>query len=266
MAKRKSKTPKWAKITFWFLLVIAIVIASYLNKKFFRHAYRYFTYHYNKTASKPSDFPDGYELHGIDISHFQDVIEWNKLRAINTRGDTIRFQFVYIKATQGILLEDNMFDENWEEAKDHNITRGAYHYFLPDRDPQVQALNFIANVKLEHGDLPPAVDIEEDKGKSKPEIVTALKEFIAAIEGHYKVKPVIYSNINFIEDYLADDFKDYSFWVSHYDQPSLDIEDDSLTWVFWQHSNKSDLLGINGNTDVDVFNGTKQQFDSLLVK
>lgn len=258
--------PRWVKTILWFLLLVAVVIVSYQNKKYFRRAYRYFTHRYYKTSSKPSDFPDGFEVHGIDISHFQDVVEWNKLQAINTYGDTIRFKFVYIKATQGVLIEDNMFDENWDDAKDHHIIRGAYHYFQPDRNPQVQAVNFIANVKLSPGDLPPAVDIEEAKGKSKAEVVSALKEFVTLIEEHYKVKPVIYSNINFIEDYLDDDFKDYSFWVSHYDLDRLDMDDDSLKWLFWQHSNKSDVLGINGNVDVDVFNGSRLQFDSILVK
>ena len=266
MAKKNSKMPRWVKITLWFLLFLFVVIVSYQNKKYFRRAYRYFTHHYYKTSSRPSDFPTGFEIHGIDISHFQDVVEWNKLQAINTEGDTIHFQFVYIKATQGILIEDNMFDENWEEARDHHIIRGAYHYFLPDRNPQVQAINFIANVKIRPGDLPPAVDIEEAQGQSKEQIVSALKEFLSYLEDHYKVKPVIYSNINFIEDYLMDDFKDYNFWVSHYELDHLDIDEDSLKWVFWQHSNKSDLLGISGNADVDVFNGSKAQFDSLLVK
>ena len=266
MAKRKAKMPRWVKIILWSLLLLAVVIVSFQNKRYFRRAYRYFTHRYYKTTSKPSDFPGGFEVHGIDISHFQDVIEWDKLQAINTQGDTVHFQFAYIKATQGILIEDNMFDENWEEARDHHIVRGAYHYFLPDRNPQVQAINFIANVKLSPGDLPPAVDIEDAKGKSKAEIVSALKEFLATIERHYKVKPVIYSNINFIEDYLMDDFRGYNFWVSHYEQDSLDIGDDSLKWIIWQHSNKSDLLGITGNADVDVFNGTRQQLDSILVK
>lgn len=266
MAKRKSKLPKWATKILWLLLLLAVIMVLYLNRKYFRRAYRYFTYHYHKTSSKPSDFPMGFAVHGIDVSHFQDVIQWDKLQAVNTQGDTVHFVFAYIKATQGVLIEDNMFDENWDEAKDHHIVRGAYHYFLPDRNPQVQALNFIANVKIKTGDLPPAIDIEEDRGKSKAEIVSSLKEFIGYIEKHYKVKPIIYSNINFVEDYLMDDFKDYAFWVSHYNQASLDIEEDSINWLFWQHSDKSDLLGINGNTDVDVFKGTKAQFDSLLVK
>lgn len=247
------------------LLVVAVVFIVYQNKKYFRRAYRYLTHKYYKTNIKASDFPGGFEVHGIDVSHFQDVIDWRKLRAVNTTGDTIEFRFAYIKATQGLLIEDEMFEENWEDAKDHHIVRGAYHYFLPNRDAEFQARNFISSVKLQAGDLPPAVDVEVTCGKSKQEIVSALKSYLLKIEDNYKVKPVIYSNLNFIEDYLADDFRNYPFWISHYNDDELPLED-SLHWVIWQHSKKADLLGINGNVDVDVFNGSGVDFDSLLVR
>lgn len=250
---------------FWLLVIAVITITCYQQRKYFRRAYRYITHRYYKTNFKASDFPEGYAIHGIDVSHFQDVIAWDKLKAVSTGGDTIQFKFVYIKATEGLLIEDDMFDENWDEARDHNVVRGAYHYFLPDRSAKIQARRFIASVKLLPGDLPPAVDVEEVRGKSKAEIVANLKEFIAAIEEHYHVKPIIYSNLNFIEDYLADDFKGYNFWVAHYDQDDL-VMPDSLTYIIWQHSNKADLLGINSNADADVFTGNTGQFDSLLLK
>jgi lysozyme len=265
MARKPAKRPRWVRYFLWLLVILAVVVISYDNRKYFRRAYRYLTHHYYKTTSLPSDFPEDYEVHGIDISHFQDVLDWNKLQAITTRGDTIHFQFVYIKATQGALIEDNMFEENWDDARDHHILRGAYHYFLPDRNAKLQAENFISNVKLKTGDLPPAVDIEEARGISKPEIVSSLKEFLTALEEHYKVKPVLYSNINFIEDYLADDFRDYNFWISHFDEDEPDL-DDNIQWLFWQHSHKADLLGVGGNVDVDVFNGNRKELDSLLVK
>jgi lysozyme len=245
--------------------VALLLFIVYENKKYIRRAYRFVTHHYYKTNFKPSDFPGGFEVHGIDVSHFQDVIDWKNLKATTTYGDTIHFDFVYIKATQGLIAEDEMFDENWEDAHDRHIVRGAYHYFLPDRSPEIQAQNFILNVRLKPGDLPPAVDIEEVKGKSKEEIVSALKIFIQKIEEHYGVKPVIYSNLNFIEDYLSDDFGNYSFWISHFYEKEPDV-DENIRWVFWQHSNKADLLGINGNVDADVFNGSRQAFDSLLIK
>ncbi len=192
-------------------------------------------------------------------------IDWEKLKAIDQLGDTVQFRFAFIKATEGLLIEDVMFDEHWEDAKDHNITRGAYHYFLPDRSPKVQAANFMTSVKLKKGDLPPVVDVEEKRGKTKQEIVKALKEFLPVIERKYKVKPIIYSNLHFIEDYLADDFKDYPFWIAHYYQADM-TPIDSIRFLFWQHSDKSDLLGINGNTDANIFTGTEREFQRLLLK
>jgi lysozyme len=265
MANRKSKIPLWLKNIFRLVLLLAVLFVIYENKKYIRRAYRFITHRYYKNSFKPSDFPDGFEVHGIDVSHFQDVIDWKRLMAVTTYGDTIRFNFVYIKATQGMILEDEMFEENWEDARDQHVVRGAYHYFLPDKNAGLQADNFILNVKLKPGDLPPAVDIEEARGKSKKEIIEGLKTFIQKIEEHYGVKPIIYSNLNFIEDYLSDDFKDYPFWISHFYEDELPA-DENIHWLFWQHSNKTDLLGINGNVDADVFNGTYGAFDSLLIK
>ena len=218
-----------------------------------------------KQAQNPPTFPAVLKFMVLHISHFQEIIEWNQLQAIATSGDTIKFQFVYIKATQGILIEDDMFEEYWEDSKDHHITHGAYHYFVADRNPKQQAAKFIGNVKLRKGDLPPAVDVEDMRGLSQEELVSALQEFLDEIENNYHIKPIIYSNIHFIEDHLADDFKNYDFWISNYQEEEPDI-DEGIHWLFWQHSKKADLLGINVNADADVFNGSRLQFDSILVK
>ncbi len=243
------------------------MIASlvYENKKYVRRAYRYLVHRYTKEAVRPTDFPLGYSIHGIDISHYQNAVDWKKLQAIDQLGDTIQFQFAFIKATEGLLIEDNMFDEHWEDAKDNQVVRGAYHYFLPDRNAKIQAANFITSVKLEKGDMPPVIDVEETRGKTKAEIVAGVKIFLNELEAHYKVRPIIYSNYNFIEDFLADDFKTYPFWMAHYYHDEM-VPMDSVKFLFWQHSDKSDLLGVNGNTDANVFTGDKYEFKKLLLK
>lgn len=267
MARKKapSSFPVWARYLLVALLLISVAVWGFNNKKYFRRAYRYFTHHYIKTNFKPSDFPDGYRIHGIDVSHYQDDIDWNKLHAIDQYGDTIGFRFVFIKATEGLLIEDVLFDEYWDEAADRKLTRGAYHYFLPDRSAKLQAANFISSVKLKAGDLPPVVDVEEMRGKSKDELVKNLKEYLKQLEEHYKVKPIIYSNINFTEDFLMDDFKEYKFWIAHYYRNELATLD-SIDCVFWQHTDKADLLGVRGNVDANVFNGTEYEFKKLLIR
>lgn len=267
MAKKKSNL-KLQNSLKWLLIVVSLAGFSFLvwkNKKYIRRAYRYVAHRYYKTNFKPTDFPQAYEVHGIDVSHYQDVLDWKKLKAVNTEGDTIKFRFAFIKATEGIFIEDDMFDEYWEDAKDNGITRGAYHYFLPDRSSKLQANNFISAVKLEKGDLPPVIDAEETRGKTKEEVVQALKEFIALIEKNYRIKPIIYSNVNFIEDFLADDFKKYPFWIAHYYQSEVQPPD-SISWLFWQHTDNADLLGISGRTDANVFNGSAEDFQKLLLK
>jgi lysozyme len=265
MAKRKFSFSLLLKRSMMVLLTITLAMVIYENKKYLRRAYRFLTHAYYKTNFRPTDFPDNYNVHGIDISHFQDVSNWKKLFAINSDGDTIRFKFVIIKATEGLLVEDDMFDENWEDARDNHFVRGAYHYFLPDRNARLQATNFITSVKLLKGDLPPVVDVEETRGKTREQVIQNLKQFLSIIQEHYGAKPIIYSNINFIEDYLSEDFKAYPFWVAHYYREQIQM-DDSLQWLFWQHSDKASLLGINGVADADVFNGTEADFNKILLK
>ena len=107
--------------------------------------------------------------------------------------------------------------------------------------------------------------MEETGGKSKAELVKRVKIFIAEIEKHYKVKPILYSNISFIEDYLADDFTNYKFWIAHYYEDELLVEE-SIHWLFWQHSDRAGIFGCSAPVDVNVFNGDKNDFRKILLK
>ncbi len=253
-----------------FLAVVLLCASYYYHKQLIRYGYKAWRLQkrlFNKPeqAGSQIEFPLGYTVHGIDVSRWQDEVNWKQLKAITLDEDTITFEFAFIKATEGVFLEDPTFRDNWEEAKKNKIIRGAYHYFLPNYDPKLQAKNFISSVKLQKGDLPPVIDVEETAGKSKKEIVGRLKLFIQEIEKYYKTKPILYSNISFIEDYLADDFNNYKFWIAHYYEEQLVVEE-SIKWLFWQHSDKAKMLGCNNPVDVNVFNGNKTRLQNILLK
>ena len=55
-------------------------------------------------------YPDGYEIHGIDISHYQASIEWDKLRHAMIEGCPLRF--IIVKSTEGASLLDEKFDRS----------------------------------------------------------------------------------------------------------------------------------------------------------
>lgn len=269
MAKKKMIWWKAALATL--LFASAVYTVFYHHKVFTRYyykAYRLMRRLGRKSAGMPVrsvPFPSGYGIHGVDVSHYQEDINWGNLRTVSTEGDTIEFTFAFMKATEGSWAEDPAFDANWEDAHAHHITCGAYHYFLPDKDPQKQAENFISSVNLKSGDLPPVIDIEQTRGLSKTDLVRSLKVMAAVLEQHYGIKPIIYSNINFIEDYLSDDFTDYYFWVAHYYQEDLAISQE-INWLFWQHNNHATLFGDDHEVDVNVFNGNIVEFHNQLLQ
>jgi lysozyme len=269
MAGRKFKW--WKAVGASLLFVVVISTAFYHHKQITRYyykAYRLYKRGFHRPAGGPFasiSYPEGYNIHGIDISHYQEYINWAKLKTISTEGDTISFRFAYMKATEGTWKEDRAFDENWEDAHAHHVICGAYHYFLPGQDAKKQADNYISSVTLQTGDLPPVIDIEDTRGRSKQEIVDGVKTMAKILEAKYGAKPIIYSNISFIEDYLSDDFPDYYFWVAHYYQEDLNISPE-INWLFWQHNDKGRLFGADQNVDVDVFNGNMIEFRNILVQ
>ena len=269
MAKKNSK--RWKALLATLLFVAMISTVFYYHKQITRYYFK--TYRLIKRwrhrpttgALHTVPFPEAYSIHGIDISHYQDDINWDNLRTLSAEGDTIAFSFVFIKATEGLWKEDRAFSGNWEDAHDHHIYCGAYHYFLADKDPKKQAENFISSVNLQNGDLPPVIDIEEPRGRTKEQIVAAVQQMATLLELRYGIKPIIYSNISFIEDYLSDDFPDYYFWVAHYYQDELNISKE-VNWLFWQHNDRAMLFGDDQTIDVNVFNGNMIEFRNILVQ
>ncbi|KQR92037.1 glycoside hydrolase [Chryseobacterium sp. Leaf180] len=194
------------------------------------------------------------KTYGFDISHYQNKkdIQWDSL-SIGNR--TIPLQFVIMRATMGNRSADRHFSDFWELAKKHNLVRGAYHFYRADEDPIIQANNFLANVKLESGDLPPVLDIEKiPRKKSTAKLVEDLKVWCKIVEETYGKKPIIYTYYHYYKDFLQGEFDDYPLWLANYNDvpaPSPDTD-----WDLWQFSEKGIVYGINTKVDLNVYNGS----------
>lgn len=191
-----------------------------------------------------------YNIHGIDVSHYQGDINWEEVKKMNIKGDSI--SFVFIKATEGNNYIDKSFEKNWKEAQSAGLMCGAYHYFKPDIDGKEQAKHFINQVKMTKGNLPPVLDIEEIGEKKWKEVKKELKIWLDLIEKEYNIQPIIYSNRIFLEDNLGEEFKKYIVWVAQYknlNPPEISFKN----WTFWQHSSEGNVNGINFPVDLNVF-------------
>lgn len=84
-------------------------------------------------------YPEGYEIHGIDISHHQGDIDWELLR--NAMIEKCPIRFILIKATEGTSILDSKFRENFTQAREYGFIRGAYHFGATSRLPETRHIS-----------------------------------------------------------------------------------------------------------------------------
>lgn len=256
--KKKNKDlPRWIYVISATFLSFVFIIGSYYL--FFRpYFYRFrpcFNHKYYEVC-----MPSGHSVYGIDVSRHQGDIDWETLSTGHHPDAPI--SFIYIKASEGSDFKDVKFKENFENARKHGFVRGAYHYFSTTSSGLSQANLFISMVKLRKGDLPPVLDIEE-KPKNKKKYIEEVKVWLKKVEEHYGVKPIIYASSKYKQKYLDDPFfKEYPSWVAHYYIPELRKGEE---WLMWQCTDLGVLPGIKEKVDINIFNGSKKQFENLLI-
>jgi lysozyme len=219
--------------------------------------------HYHLYKHFKVEIPEGYKLHGIDVSFYQGKIDWQRVKKMHE--DTVHVDFAFIKATEGVLITDPYFQRNWRECQKAGIPCGPYHYFRPRFSGSWQARFLLQNVKLKKGDLPVTVDVESLNGTSPEEMRKELALFLNDVTKGTGVKPIIYSGLKFYQDNLQGYFDGYPLWLSNFNHPDVSVGP-GTNWVFWQHSERARVSGIVSICDFDVFKGDSVAFKRLLVK
>lgn len=190
-------------------------------------------------------------LMGIDVSYWNGSINWADVAAQN-------IDFGYVKATQGIDYKDQLFDEHWLSLGKNSIKRGAYHFYVPEDDPELQARFFINTVgSTDNKMLPPMIDLEDVSmdNISKSEFQENVLRWLDLVEQHFHVAPIIYTYTYYAEQYLNNPkFARYKLWIAQYSDekhPVLPPIWHSEGWHMWQYNSNDHLSGVNGSIDID---------------
>lgn len=211
-----------------------------------------------------NNFLVGGQIRGVDVSSYQTEVDFAELSRQGIR-------FAYIKATEGTGHVDSTFTEKRVSAKEAGVPIGMYHYFSYGVSGAEQAESFIKIVgDLAAGELIPAVDMELTVEEvynppAKADVVAGLKAFLAVLEERYGVKPLIYSQKDYYEKYLAEDFADYPRWARNVFYPVwLDFGED---WAVWQYNDRGRLTGYGGEKYIDLnIVNSKFGLESLKIK
>ena len=253
----KKKNIIWKSLLF--IVVIALLAIGFVyGYEYWRLRKAHFVHYAQFGIAMPVD----YSVHGIDVSRYQDIIDWEEAKQMKV--DSIHLSFAFIKATEGLDNTDGNFKRNWKRSKDAGFIRGAYHFFIAGKSGREQAEHFIDEVDLRKGDLPPVLDVEQTYNYPADKLIESLQSWLKITEEYYHAKPIIYTNIDFYNKYLKGKLDGYPLWVAHYLQPSKPrIERD---WWFWQHSQTGHVNGVPRNVDFNVFNGDSAAFASVLIR
>lgn len=196
-----------------------------------------------------------YPMMGIDISAHNGDVDFSKVAADGV-------DFVFLKASEGNTFRDPKFQTNHSGAREAGMKVGAYHFFRFDCDGYEQGRNFLEAVGDLQLDLPLAIDIEESgnpSGFSTEEIVSTLRGMIIALEGSGH-KVIIYTNKNGYTRFISDRFDDMPVWLCSFTNPPIAGRE----WLIWQHSHQSHVDGIDGEVDLNTFNGDSCSWEQWL--
>ena len=188
---------------------------------------------------------------GIDVSHYQPTIDWDKVAASHVA-------FAFIKATEGTTLLDHSFADHWSGAKRADVLRGAYHFFRPKQDAVTQAKFFLAQLG-DPGELPPVVDVEVADGVAPSQIMDGVFAWIDIVTKGLG-RPLIYTSPSFWNalPVTAELASKADLWVAHWAAHDPARVTGWGKWAFWQFTNEATVPGIPGldHVDEDYFNGT----------
>lgn len=184
---------------------------------------------------------------GIDVSNYQKDIDWR------TTAKDPNIKYVYVKATEGATHRQHHYRRNIENARQHGIKVGSYHFMRTTTTIQSQFENFISVVKREEQDLVPLLDVETRDGWTIKQLQDSVLYFAQLLEEHFGCKPMIYTSSSYFNNYLGERFASYPLFIARYakSEPQLKF---GAKWILWQFSDRGSIDGIDALVDLSRFN------------
>ena len=210
------------------------------------------------TYNQNSRFDNMIVVNGVDVSTYQNSIDWAKAKAAGVDFAIIRIGYRGYGAA-GNMQPDNWFVRNIQAAKAAGVMVGVYFFSqaLNTLEATAEAkytLELLGDYEL---DLPIFMDYEFSPVSSgrfvsgtvtKIQATANVKAFCEYIEanGH---RAGLYANLNFLNKTVDGEAlgKLYPIWVAqYYSTCNYDYD-----YNYWQYSSSGSVSGIDGRTDVN---------------
>lgn len=189
---------------------------------------------------------------GIDVSQWQGVIDWAKVKGAG-------IEFAIIRALRGSLESDPQFEANFTGARNHGIAVGVYKYSYATtvEFAKAEAETIIKLLNGRHLEAKVWFDVEDEcqQNLDKSLLYQIIKTFIDTISAAgYQVG--IYCNTYWYNSILTNDIRKLTnnWWLAQWSDSKPNLGETG-----WQYSSKGKINGIGGNVDLDYYYA---EFDS----
>ena len=192
---------------------------------------------------------------GIDVSRYQEKIEWDKVA-----NDGVEYAFIRLGIrgyTEGDIKEDDTFAYNIKGALNNNIAAGVYFFTqATSEDEAKEEAEFVLDT-LEPYNItyPVVIDVEAVSNKNartkdltKEERTKYCITFCETIK-QAGYTPMIYGNLKtFMLMLDIEQLEEYDKWFAYYD--------DEIYFPYqfkvWQYTDSGSIDGIKGDVDMNI--------------
>lgn len=192
---------------------------------------------------------------GIDVSRYQEKIEWDKVAQ-----DGVEYAFIRLGIrgyTEGEIVQDDLFEENINGAIDNGIAAGVYFFTQATSEEEAkEEAEFVLDA-LEPYDItyPVVLDVEAVASKNartadltKEERTQYCITFCEMIE-QAGYTPMIYGNLKtFMLMLDLEQLEKYDKWFAYYDTQFYF----PYRFKVWQYTDSGSVAGIRGDVDINI--------------
>ena len=202
-------------------------------------------------------YTDGKYSLGIDVSHHQGEIDWDKVKAAGYDFAILRIGYRGYGQT-GSLNRDEKFEENYKNAKAAGLSVGAYFFAQAINEQEAkEEADFVLEILDERPlDLPVVYDPEsilDDEARtdnvSGQQFTKNTRVFCERIE-ESGYRPMIYANMLW-EAFELDlsELLDYPIWYADYES----VPQSPYAFEIWQYTNEGQVPGVEGPCDINIW-------------
>ena len=199
-------------------------------------------------------------IQGMDVSSHQGNVDWTRAWSLGSR-------FAYAKATEGTTYKNPNFNQQYNGSYNVGMTRGAYHFALPNVSSAVAQANYFVNNgggwSADGRTLPPLLDIEYNPypslgntcyNMSSGAMVNWIRDFSNQVKALTGRAPMIYTTTDWWERCTGNSsaFRDNPLHIANYNEVGAGRLPASWSvYSVWQYSSTGPFVG-----DSNVWNGT----------